>query len=566
MNGTHISIFASIMLFAVIAALVLYFLFRWLYVRSSKDRAFVRTGLGGQRVVLDGGAFVLPVVHEVTAVHMGTVRLEVARGQNLALITKDRMRVDVTAEFYVRVRASRESVAAAAQTLGHRSFEADRLRELIEGKFIDALRTAAATMALEELHEHRGGFVKAVRDAVADDLAKNGLELEAASLTQLDQTPMEFFNPNNTFDAEGLTRLTEQIERRKKERNEVEQSTLIAIRNMNLEAEKQVLEIERESEYARISQQREVEFARVRQRSEIARERAEQEREAEQVQIAARQAIDTARIRAEQTTDQERIYKEQELQSSEIARRTALDLAEQQRTISIAERSKAQSEAQAAADAARAGAVAAEEKVLTMRETEAAERRKAIDLIGAAQAGEKEALRLRLAVDAERGAAHTRGEAILVQARAEAEADRIRTESARIRAEADAEATRLMNEAQNVLSPEARMSGLRLRVVDKMESIIRESVKPMERIEGIKILNVHGLGAAPGSSADSMRESGIAEQVVNSALRYRAQAPLIDSLLREIGVEPDGIDRMAHSLLPAMNADKESTPVQASAN
>jgi uncharacterized membrane protein YqiK len=60
--------------------------------------------------------------------------------------------------------------------------------------------------------------------------------------------------------------------------------------------------------------------------------------------------------------------------------------------------------------------------------------------------------------------------------------------------EIEAEATRLMNEAQNVLSPEARASALRLQLVEKAEAIIRESVKPMERIEGIKILHVDGLG------------------------------------------------------------------------
>ena len=51
-----------------------------------------------------------------------------------------------------------------------------------------------------------------------------------------------------------------------------------------------------------------------------------------------------------------------------------------------------------------------------------------------------------------------------------------------------------MNEAQNTLSPEARVSVMRLRLIEKLEAIIRESVKPMEKIEGIKILQVDGLG------------------------------------------------------------------------
>jgi uncharacterized membrane protein YqiK len=384
-----------------------------------------------------------------------------------------------------------------------------------------------------------------VRESVAEDLTKNGLELEAASLTQLDQTGMEFFNPSNAFDAEGLTRLTEQIERRKKQRNDVEQDALVAIRNKNLEAEKLSLEIDRDSEYARLSQQREVEVARARQRAELATERAEREQEAETVQITARQAIEAARIRSEQSLEEDRIGKEKALQAAEILRRQAMDLAEQQRAIAVARESKAQSEAQAAAEVARAIAVQAEEKVFTTRETEVAERRKVIELIKAAEAAEREALRLTSAAEAEKLASVDRGEAVRLQAQAEAEAEKIRALAIKVRSEVEAEGLRLMNEAQNVLSPEARASALRLRVVDKAEGIIRESVKPMERIEGIKILQVDGLmGGGGGVGPIATQPGNFADGVVNSALRFRAQAPIVDQLLREIGIEGGDIQRL----------------------
>lgn len=547
MTGAQFGTFILALLVVAIVAAIVVWLMHWLYLRSSKERAFVRTGLGGQRVVLDGGAFVLPIVHDVIPVNMNTLRLEVARGRDKALITKDRMRVDVVSEFYVRVAAEASAVAAAAQTLGQRTLAPEQLKELVEGKFVDALRTAAAEMTMEELHEKRGEYVKRVREWVAGDLTKNGLELESASLTQLDQTAMEYFNPSNAFDAEGLTRLTEQIERRKKQRNDVEQDTLVAIRNKNLEAEKLSLEIEREGEYARLSQQREVEVARARQRADLATERAQREQDAESVQISARQAIEQARIRSEQSLEEERIAKEKALQHAEIDRRQAMDLAEQQRAIAVALESKAQSEAQAAADQARASAVAAEEKVFTTREVEAAERRKAIDLINAAQAAEREALRLTRAAEAEKSASADRGAAIRAQAEADADADKIRALAIRVRSEVEAEALRLMNEAHNVLSPEARASALRLRLVEKAEGIIRESVKPMERIEGIKILQVdglHGGGGGMGGGLAAQPNANFADGVVNSALRFRAQAPIVDQLLREIGIDGADINRL----------------------
>jgi uncharacterized membrane protein YqiK len=559
MTGAQFGSFvlALIALAAVIAIAV--WLMHWLYLRSSKERAFVRTGLGGQKVVLGGGAFVLPIVHDVIPVNMNTLRLEVSRGREKALITRDRLRVDVIAEFYVRVQATPQAVADAAQTLGMRTLEPEKLKELLEGKFVDALRTVAAMMTMEDLHEKRGDYVKRVRSTVADDLTKNGLELEAASLTQLDQTGMEFFNPSNAFDAEGLTRLTEQIEHRKKQRNDIEQDTLIAIRNKNLEAEKLQLDIDRESEYARIGQQREVEIARAHQRAELTRERAQKEQEGETASIAAKQAVEQARMRAEQSVEQLRISKEQDLQRAEIGRREAIELAEQQRGIAIAQQSKAQSEAQAAADAARALAVTAEEKVFTAREIEMAQRKKAIDLIAAAQAAEREGLRLTMAASAEKAASADRGAALRAQAEADADADKIRALAFKVRAAIEAEALHLMNGAHNMLSPDARASALRLKLVDKAEAIIRESVKPMERIEGIKILHVDGLMGGGGGQAGGSGEGGaggFAEGVVNSALRYRAQAPLVDQLLKEIGLNPGDVTQIASSALSAPNTPK----------
>ena len=555
MTGSEFGSFllGLIALAAVVAIAV--WLLHWLYLRSSKERAFVRTGLGGQKVVLDGGAFVLPILHDVIPVNMNTLRLEVSRGRDKALITKDRMRVDVIAEFYVRVAAQADAVAAAARTLGQRTMEPEQLKELVEGKFVDALRTAAAEMTMEELHEKRGAYVKRVREAVAEDLTKNGLELEAASLTQLDQTAMEFFNPSNAFDAEGLTRLTEQIEHRKKQRNDVEQDTLIAIRNKNLEAEKLSLEIDRESEYARLSQQREVEVARARQRAEVSTERAQREQQSEGAQIAAKQAIDAARLRSEQSIEQERIGKERAIESSEIERRMAIELAEQQRAIAVARESKAQSEAQAQAETARALAVSAEEKVFTAREVEMAERKKAIEMIGTALLAERDALRLTSAAQAEKSASADRGAAVREQAQADADADKIKSLALRVRAEIEAEAMRLMNEAHNMLSPEARMSALRLRLVEKAEGIIRESVRPLERIEGIKIMHVDGLGGGGSGAAGNGGGGGnFADGVVNSALRFRAQAPLVDQLLREIGIEGGDIQRLVGSVSGATAA------------
>ena len=230
-NLYQILVLAGIILVALI---VIGVIIARLYKRSSKEVSFVRTGFGGEKVILNGGAIVLPVLHEVIPVNMNTLRLEVKRATDQALITRDRMRVDVMAEFYVRVKPTAESIATAAQTLGKKTMSPQELKDLVEGKFVDSLRAVAAEMAMEELHEKRVDFVQKVQQVVSEDLFKNGLELETVSLTGLDQTSFEYFNPQNAFDAEGLTKLTETIEDRRKKRNDIEQDNDLAIKAKKL--------------------------------------------------------------------------------------------------------------------------------------------------------------------------------------------------------------------------------------------------------------------------------------------------------------------------------------------
>ncbi len=560
---------------ALVALFVLIFIgkmFARMYTRASKELSFVRTGFGGQKVILNGGSLVLPIIHEVIPVNMNTLKLDVHRAADQALITRDRMRVDVTAEFYVRVQPTEESIANAAQTLGRKTIAPDELKALVEGKFVDALRSVAAEMGMEELHEQRTLFVQKVQQAVSEDLLKNGLELEAVSLTGLDQTGKEYFNPDNTFDAEGLTKLTEAIELRRKKRNEIQQDTEVAIQQKNLIAAQEKLTIAREEEFARLQQQREIEIRRATQNAEISIQQSEKARDAEQSKIAAQQQIDQSRMASERVIQDQRIAMEQQLkerdivkarsvETAQIDQQKAVQLAEQDRAIAIAEKSRAQSEAQAQADEARANAVRAAEQVDTVRDVERAERQKKIELVEASRQAEREMIGVTIAAEAEMNAAEDKATAIRtlanaaadqkrIEAQADADSEKLRAVAAERRYEVDAEGQRLLNEAANMLSVDQIALQIKLAVLRHLPDIIRESVKPMEAIDGIKIIQIEGLqsGGAAGEGVPAAGSGNLAEQVVSSALRYRAQAPLIESLMKEVGISGGDLNGLTQSL------------------
>jgi uncharacterized membrane protein YqiK len=246
----------------------------------------------------------------------------------------------------------------------------------------------------------------------------------------------------------------------------------------------------------------------------------------QEAEIASREEVERARIASDRGLDEARIIRERELRQLEIGRETAVETARMESNIEIHRKSLEQSAAQAEAEAARAQAVEAEERVKTVRESEVARRRHAVEVLIA----EKEAEETRIAAAAEQ-----------------------------VRAAVEAESQRLLNEAENVLSDSARASLFRRRLLDRIEGIVRESVKPMEKIEGIRILQVDGLNGGGGGNGGR----SATDEVIDSALRYRVQAPLIDQILSEIGVDGGSLSRMPGLIREARDMQgirKETAP------
>jgi uncharacterized membrane protein YqiK len=350
------------------------------------------------------------------------------------------------------------------------------------------------------------------------------------------------------------TTLTEEIETRRKHRNDVERETELAILAKNLEVELRALDIEREKAFARLQQQQEIAARKAEQEAEIATREAEGERSAEVARIRTSEAVEKARIEEQKTIELERIRSRQETERLEIQRRMAVEVEDRERNIAVLRKELEKAVAEAETEEARAKVAEAMEKVVSARETEIAERRKQIELIEAARTAQAEALQITTISQAQAEAAEQR-----------AEAERFSSLAARLRYEVDAEGKRMLNEAENMRSGDNRKDALRMKLVEHLEGIIRESVKPMEQISDIKILQVDGMpglsgsglgngngtgGGGNGSDMDGPGPGGgaLADNIVSSALRYRVQAPFVDKLLNEIGMSGGDITKIGNLL------------------
>ena len=519
----------SIILLAIVIIAILVVVAAWLYERASRELSLVRTGLGGRKVVLDGGVIVLPYFHKVSRVNMQTMRLEVSRTGEQALITKDRLRVDVGVEFYVSVEPTEESIARASQTLGRRTFEADKLRDLVEGKLVDTLRAVAAQQTMDELHEGRGAFVKQVKAALTEEIRRNGLELESVSLTALDQTPFTALDENNAFNAVGMRKLAEVIANSKKERATIDADAEVSVRRSAMEAAKRTLQIDLEEQEAQIQQVKTLEALRAVQLAEIAASKAESE-------IAA----NAAKIEMEKSIRNSDIRREEEITKAEIAQQLAVETAEQQRNITLKKQSMDEAKADAAASGARAEAVTAAENVETAKAVAAAERGKSLDIIAAEKESEVHGLRKRHAADTEADTMMRLAEARFKSAKSDSDAEKARLSAMAEEMALKAENARAMNEAENVMSSEV-VSLTRDRArLDALPKIVEQMVRPAEKIDSIKIHHITGgaldRNGGGGAGGERSGEKPPVNQALDSIMDMAVQLPALRKIGEELGV------------------------------
>src|SRR5579883_911631 len=182
------------------------------YRRCGADEALVRTGVGGNKVYIGGGALVLPVVHQLLRVSLRSVKLLVERSGKNALVTGDKIKANVTTELYIKVEPIAEDVLAAARSFGERNLDEHAIGDLIEGKLTDALRSVAANQTFMSLHGKRKEFAEHIQAALAEELKKNGLTLENVSITSLSMVPVKELDEHDVFDAEGLRAITDSVQ------------------------------------------------------------------------------------------------------------------------------------------------------------------------------------------------------------------------------------------------------------------------------------------------------------------------------------------------------------------
>lgn len=605
----NLSLFFTIVGSLVALFVIFVLIYKSFYRKAPPDSALVVSGGRKKRVVF-GGSLINPITNTTQLISLNTMQLPVERTGQAALITRDSLRVDLEAQFYVKVEPNEQDVLKAVASLGDKTLTPGAVNTLLEGKLVGVLRSVAATMDLQELHEKRQEFSDQVQEACRDDLEQNGFKLESVAVTNLDQTPLDALDENNRFDVVAIQTIKQEVEDRQTRTARIEHENQVKREEDRLKAELEIKQREEETETQTLEVERRLEFAQEEQRKAIATNKAEQEREVESHKLEQQQAIEEARLRQEeavksaeisqkQKLEMARIEQERQVQESEISQKQVVEVArvqqeqhvqeaEIERNLSIEqakikqerdveeasiasrivliEKEREEKEAQAEnaiqvsiKERARESALIellqvsaekaqAEAKVATAEAVEEAERQSRIALIRAEQEADEERIAKERAADAEAYAVVEAAKAELSAAEVKAEAQKILAAALLIEAKAKADGEEASIAAKNKAEPQVLVSDAVLALVESLPEVTSELMRPAERIESIRVLD---LGGSNGNGT-----SGGTNRILSSIVNAGAALPLLKEIVDFSGLDTGKIAEVVRDYASGLNNAK----------
>jgi flotillin len=403
-QGVIMAFGAALLLLGVIVAVVTN-----LYIKAPANLAFVRTGgLGSSKndaskakIIIDGGAVVIPFLHSIIHVPLGTVRIDIDRKGRDALITGDKLRADITAEFYIKVAKKREDVLNAATSIGDKISDSEELKKFMFAKAVNALRNVAATRTLHTLNEERDDFASGVQHIVQSDLNHNGLTLESVTISELDQTPTGELDANNVFDAQGLKVVAEITQSARVEKTRIQASADKEVAQQEVQRDQYVYEREIERAEADATKQKQIRNAKAIADQEAATTEAQQQQMAGIAEVTKEREIEVARVEKQQAMAVADQQKQQAVETTEVSRVEAVEVAKREQQIAVTRAEQRRADADAERFISEQSQEREHQAVLTVEKTAEAERQKEVAVIQRQAEAEQQRIKENMDADIE---------------------------------------------------------------------------------------------------------------------------------------------------------------------
>ncbi len=417
------------------------------YRKIEQGKAIIRNGFGGSKVSF-GGKIVIPILHRSEVMDISVKRIEISRLGKEGLICKDNMRADIKVVFFVRVNKTEEDVLKVAQSIGcERASSQSTLVELFDAKFSEGLKTVGKRFDFVDLYNSRDQFKSEILQIIGTDL--NGYVLDDAAIDYLEQTTLEKLDPTNILDSQGIKKITELTSVQRMHANKIDRNRERTLKQQDVEAQEQILELERQQAEAEENQKREISSTKAREAAATMKIQQEERLKAEQARIATEEDIQVAeenknrqilvaRKNRERTdaVETERIEKDRLLEVNERERIVELARIEKERAVEE-ERKNIQEIIRERVTVQRS-VVEEEEKIKDTHAHAEADREKTVAITKATAEAEEAAVRDIKAAEAAKRAAELKAEQDILEAEADRNASDMKAEARKMMADARA--------------------------------------------------------------------------------------------------------------------------------
>lgn len=308
-----------------------------MYRKVDQGYALVRNGFGGTRVSFSGMVSV-PILHKLEIMDLRVQTMPLDRRGKDGLICKDNVRADITVGFYVRVNPHENDVKAVAKAVGcERASDLEKIRELFDAKFSEALKTAGKQFEFESLYTDRIEFRNKIIEVIGQDL--NGYALEDVAIDYLEQTPLESLNPDNILDSEGIKKITDRTAKQAILENEIKNNRIRVIKQNDVQRVEAVLELEKQQAEAEEKQKREISVIKSREEAEAKRVAEEQRLRAEQARIITEEElrIATENMERQVIVAEKNKLKTEAVETERVERDRQLEIVERDKVTTLAE-------------------------------------------------------------------------------------------------------------------------------------------------------------------------------------------------------------------------------------
>lgn len=524
-------------------------LFSRFYRKVGPESALVRSGVSGLNVVTGKGMWVIPILHRVETMDLSLKRIEITRKGVSGLICRDNIRADIEVAFFVRVNNTVDDIKNVAQSIGcQRASERDKLIELFDAKFSEALKTVGKQFDFVELYNERDKFKVEILKVIGTDL--NGYVLDDCAIDYLEQTPLETLNPQNILDAEGIKKITDLTSKEHILSNEITREKEKTIKKQDVEAREAILELERQQIEAEQKQEREI--AEVTAREVAAAVQVENEERLKQEQarittdeelaIAEENKLRTVIVaqRNKERTDQvelERVQRDRQLEATDRERLVSLAQIDKDKAIEV-EKRNIQEVIRERLVVERA-VVEEQERIKDTEEFATADRRKQVTLTDAEKDAQEALVKEVRAAEAEKQSTELNAETIVIRAEAQRQA-----------ADKETQATKMLAEAKQADSAAFGLADVQVHVA-RAEATERQGEAEANVTQKKAVAEAKGREA----NAQAIEKEGTAEASVMK-LKFNSEATGIEEKANAMKLF-DGVGREHEEFKLRLNKDKD---------